>query len=674
MIESSESFGKYTLIERVAVGGMAEIFKAKTHGIDGFEKMLAIKRLHRRLCEDQDFAMMLVDEAKISVQLNHANIGQVFDLGYYDDQYFIVMEYIDGLDMHQMLRMLARRRQRIPLEVAVYVAAQACEALHYAHNKTDAQGRSLEIIHRDVSPQNVMVSRDGEVKLVDFGIAKARMRAQQTQAGIIKGKFYYMSPEQARGQRIDHRTDVYAVGILLYEMIAGKNPYEDVEDAELLQRVRQAEFAPLAQVAEIDGELAQIVEGALARNVEQRFQSALDLQRALLHYAHRRLRPFSRIELSEFVAALSEPVYSAGGERATFPAMRKQEYVLGGDSLIFDANPTFEQDYEDPDSTRVFERNGVVDEGPGRVPVATATAIIHGDEESAAAISAGANGFGVGKVLGGGRREKKRGRDKQRDPAAVVSDYRVSGSQRGRVLVFALIGVLVLAVVAGVVVVLTKDSGGGEVELSLEAVAMQSPPVELVKTVTLPVTSVPANAQVYLNGEFYGDTPIELSDLDVGTAYTLMLRRSGYGDVTMQLMAEMQMEALVVQMPAQQGVLKISSYPAGAMIKLNAEELGQAPVTAMELSRAEEHKVVAELAGFPPMEKVIQWKDTDDRIKEVQFEFEVSPAVAEEVAPVAAPRKAKRNTTRRASKPAARTKSTATKETSQQRGPLNLWD
>src|SRR5690606_23955624 len=144
----------------------------------------------------------------------------------------------------------------------------------------------------------------------------------------------------------------------------------------------------------------------------------------------------------------------------------------------------------------VFERNGVVDEGPGRVPVATATAIIHGDEDSAAAISAGANGFGVGKVLGGGRREKKRGRDKQRDPAAVVSDYRVSGSQRGRVLVFALIGVLVLAVVAGVVFVLTKDSGGGEVELSLEAVAMQSPPVGLVKTVTLPVTSVPANAQV----------------------------------------------------------------------------------------------------------------------------------------------------------------------------------
>src|SRR5690554_1782969 len=226
------------------------------------------------------------------------------------------------------MRMLARRRQRIPLEVAVYVATQACEALHYAHNKTDENGQSLEIIHRDVSPQNVMVSRDGEVKLVDFGIAKARMRAQQTQAGIIKGKFYYMSPEQANGKKIDHRTDVYAVGILLYEMLAGKNPYEEVDDAELLQRVRQAEFAPIAQTADVDGELSQIIEGALARNVEQRFQSALDLQRALLHYAHRSLRPFSRIELAEFVAALREPAYDVGGECSTFAAMRKQEYVL----------------------------------------------------------------------------------------------------------------------------------------------------------------------------------------------------------------------------------------------------------------------------------------------------------------------------------------------------------
>lgn len=673
MIESTESFGKYTLIERVAVGGMAEIFKAKTHGIDGFEKLLAIKRLHRRLCDDQDFAMMLVDEAKISVQLNHANIGQVFDLGYFNNQYFIVMEYIDGLDMHQVLRMLSRRRQRIPKEVAVYVAAQACEALHYAHNKTDADGRSLEIIHRDVSPQNVMVSRDGEVKLVDFGIAKARMRAQQTQAGIIKGKFYYMSPEQANGKKIDRRTDVYAVGILLYEMLAGKNPYEEVEDAELLQRVRQAEFAPITQATDVDGELGQIIEGALARNVEQRFQSALDLQRALLHYAHRRLRPFSRIELAEFVAALRDPAYDVGGERATFPAMRKQEYVLGGDSVIFDAN--LGQEVGDADSTRVFERNGVFDESPARVAVATATAIIHDDGEpqnwdglqknanSARPHAAPGRFVGKAKSLWAGKGDR-----------AAGADFRRPGKSRGRMLALASGGLVVAMIGIVLVMAFMKPNASSDFDsevMQFDAAMVPAIEPELISLVTLPVTSVPANAQVYLNGEFYGDTPVELRDLSVGTAYTLMLRRTGFADVTMQVMVETSMDALVVPMKAQQGVLKVSTYPAGAMITLNGEELGQAPVTAMELSREDEHQIVAELKGHERIEKSVRWHDSEDRIKEIQIEFETTPAAAsadaEKTAAVVARPRPKKNV-------APKRTTAKSKESSKKREPLNIFN
>ncbi len=672
MIESTESFGKYTLIERVAVGGMAEIFKAKTHGVDGFEKLLAIKRLHRRLCEDQDFAMMLVDEAKISVQLNHANIGQVFDLGYFNNQYFIVMEYIDGLDMHQILRMLARRRQRIPLEVAVYVAAQACEALHYAHNKNDENGQSLEIIHRDVSPQNVMVSRDGEVKLVDFGIAKARMRAQQTQAGIIKGKFYYMSPEQANGKKIDCRTDVYAVGILLYEMLAGKNPYEEVDDAELLQRVRNAEFAPLAQAVDLDGDLAQIVETALARNVEQRFQSALELQRALLHYSHRSLRPFSRIELAEFVAALGAPAYDVGGERAVFPAMRKQEYVLGGDSVIFDSNDS--QEVGDADSTRVFERNGVLDESPARVAVATATAIISEDGVSQHRNAAQVGGKKARKAAtkASGRFAGK-GNNSAAGNSSSSNDFRRAGKSRGKVLALAGVGVIVACAAIILVMAFMKPDSQESIDtevMQFDATLVQAIEPELVSTVTLPVTSVPANSQVYLNGDFYGDTPVELSDLNVGTAYTLMLRRTGYADVTMQLMVEPSMDALVVPMKAQQGVLKVSTYPAGAMITLDGEELGEAPATAMDLSREDEHTIVAELQGYDRIEKVVRWLESDERIKEIQIEFEATPAAAsadsEKAAAVVARPKPRRSV--------APKRTTIPKKSSQKREPLNIFN
>jgi serine/threonine protein kinase len=215
MAEGERQFGPYRLTQQIATGGMAEIHLAKTKGIEGFEKYVALKMIHPNFSSDDHFVQMLIDEAKISVQLQHVNIAHVFDLGRVEDTYYIAMEFVDGSDLFKILRKSSEQDRHMPIECATYIAKEVCSGLDYAHHKRDAAGRSMGIVHRDVSPQNVLISHAGEVKLVDFGIAKATMRAKQTAVGVIKGKYYYMSPEQAWGDPVDHRTDIFSAGILL---------------------------------------------------------------------------------------------------------------------------------------------------------------------------------------------------------------------------------------------------------------------------------------------------------------------------------------------------------------------------------------------------------------------------------------------------------------------------
>ena len=214
-VEEGSRLGPYELIKRIGLGGMAEIYLARTTGIGGFEKYLALKVIHPKFAEDQEFIDMLIDEAKIVVQLNHVNVGQIFDLGCIDDAYYIAMEFVDGRDLYQLLVKCADDDVTIPFDIIAFVAKEAAAALQYAHTKTDRYGRPLNLIHRDVSPQNILLSFDGQVKLVDFGIAKTNQRRQQTESGVIKGKFFYMSPEQAWGDPLDPRSDVFSCGICL---------------------------------------------------------------------------------------------------------------------------------------------------------------------------------------------------------------------------------------------------------------------------------------------------------------------------------------------------------------------------------------------------------------------------------------------------------------------------
>jgi eukaryotic-like serine/threonine-protein kinase len=295
-------FGKYYLLERINVGGMAEVFKAKTFGVEGFERLLAVKRILPNIAEDEEFITMFIDEAKIAVQLQHANIAQIFDLGKVDESFFIALEYVHGRDLRSIFDRMRSRGEAVPIAMACYMVMQVCEGLDYAHNKRDGQGRELHLVHRDISPQNVLIGYEGEVKLIDFGIAKAAGKASKTQAGILKGKFGYMSPEQVRGLPIDRRSDIFAVGIVLYELLTGERLFVGESDFSTLEKVRNVEIVPPSSYnKKIPPELEKLVLKALARDPEDRYSNAIDLHDDLQSFLYSIGEFYSRKDLSAWM-------------------------------------------------------------------------------------------------------------------------------------------------------------------------------------------------------------------------------------------------------------------------------------------------------------------------------------------------------------------------------------
>ncbi|HEY3358491.1 MAG TPA: serine/threonine-protein kinase, partial [Polyangia bacterium] len=302
------TFGKYRLTERLAYGGMAEVFLARAMGAAGFEKSVVIKRLHPHFSSDTEFVSMLIDEAHLVSQLAHTNICQVLDLGEVDGNYYIALEYIDGRDLFTIMRALRRAGRHLPIEAAVYIMDEVLEGLGFAHRKCDEQGRPYNIVHRDISPQNVLATREGEVKIIDFGIAKARLRQTRTQTGILKGKYRYMAPEQAEGKSVDGRSDLFAAGIVLYELLAGQVHGRGLSDIQLLERVRTATFEPIRALRpEVPPALEAIVRQALERDPARRFQTAQDMQDALSGFLHGTGIEFAKRDLGALVRDLFPP-------------------------------------------------------------------------------------------------------------------------------------------------------------------------------------------------------------------------------------------------------------------------------------------------------------------------------------------------------------------------------
>ena len=237
---SLENYGEYQLIKKLATGGMAQIYLARQQGLEGFEKLLVVKRILPHLAENEDFIKMFLDEARIAARLNHPNIVQIFNLGSQDDTFFIAMEYIHGEDVRRVWKRADQAGKDLPVPMVCRIIMDAAAGLDYAHKKTDQVGKPLGIVHRDISPQNILVTFEGGVKVVDFGIAKAADQATVTKSGVLKGKYSYMSPEQASGQKIDHRTDIFALGTVLYELLTGHPVVQALErhsDAQCGDRV-----------------------------------------------------------------------------------------------------------------------------------------------------------------------------------------------------------------------------------------------------------------------------------------------------------------------------------------------------------------------------------------------------------------------------------------------------
>jgi serine/threonine protein kinase len=339
------TFGPYTLLRRLAVGGMAEIYVASTRGLGGFEKLAALKLVHPHLAADPQFVRMLIEEAKILVLLAHANIAQVFDLGCIDDTYYIAMEFVDGLDVHGLQTVSQRLKQPLPIAVCAYVVAEMLNGLDYAHRRRDANGKPLNIVHRDISPQNVVVSQAGEVKLVDFGIAKTALQSERTAAGVIKGKYFYMSPEQAWGDPADRRSDVFATGILLHEMLTGHMLYTGRSVPELIANVRKAEIPPPQRLrADVSDGLSSIVMRALEREPRARFQSAIDMGEALRDFLYGAFPAYNASKLGEYVCMMVEAdrakaeVVVSPDETRKLRALTRDDYVRTQNSVLFSLN------------------------------------------------------------------------------------------------------------------------------------------------------------------------------------------------------------------------------------------------------------------------------------------------------------------------------------------------
>jgi serine/threonine protein kinase len=297
-------FGKYLLLDRVNIGGMAEVWRAKTFGAGGFERLVAIKRILPNIAEDEEFISMFIDEAKITVQLSHANIAQIHELSHLSNSYFIAMEYVSGKDLRAVFDRCRKKGEPAPIPLTCYVVAKCCEGLDYAHRAKTRQGQDMNIVHRDVSPQNALISYDGEVKVIDFGIAKAAGKATKTQAGILKGKFGYMSPEQIRGLPLDRRSDVFAIGVCLYEMLTGERLFVGDSDFSVLEKVRKVEVLPPSHFnRKIPEQLERIVMKALAKDVDDRYQYASDLAMDLQGFMYGTGARFGERDLSQFMKA-----------------------------------------------------------------------------------------------------------------------------------------------------------------------------------------------------------------------------------------------------------------------------------------------------------------------------------------------------------------------------------
>jgi eukaryotic-like serine/threonine-protein kinase len=322
---------RYRVVQRIAAGGMAEVYQGESAGIEGFRKKVAIKKVLPKLSQNREFIHMFLDEARLCAYLSHSKCVQVFDIGQAAGAHFIVMEFVDGADLQGVLEYLQRHEQQMPVEVACLIAMHVCEGLAYAHDACDHLGQPLGIVHRDISPHNVLMTRFGEVKLVDFGLAKASSHLTAEEEDIVKGKFGYLAPEVTLGQGADRRVDIFAAGILLWEMLSGRRLFKGETDLETFKQVQASVIPDMRQIRkDVGDDIAYVLSKALARDRDQRYAQAGDFAKDLSVVMDRLNKPVTYQDIAKLVS-------DTAGERAKKRKFEQKDAAGTLGDLILDA-------------------------------------------------------------------------------------------------------------------------------------------------------------------------------------------------------------------------------------------------------------------------------------------------------------------------------------------------
>jgi serine/threonine protein kinase len=575
-------FGRYILLDRINVGGMAEVFRGKMQGVEGFERLVALKRILPSISSDPDFIDMFVDEAKLAVQLQHANIAQIFELGKVDETYFIAMEYVSGVDLRTMWDRARNRNRLLPIAMSCYIMQRCCEGLDAAHRKKDETGKELGLVHRDVSPQNVLISYEGEVKVIDFGIAKSRSKVSKTQAGILKGKFGYMSPEQVRGVDLDNRSDIFACGAVLYELVVGDRLFLGESDFSTLEKVRNVEMVPPTRLNKnLSPHLERIILKALAKNREDRYRWASEMAEDLQRYLFSSNQPFARTDMQRYLNQHFKEELEKEKERLdryrTISFAQFEEDARGSAPK---RSPTRTQATEVSGGLAEVRRQ--LSEGSG--PKVTPADGNRPDHRVPTGLQAKPIAFDEALV------DEAGGRGAAIHPTPLPVHPTTSGNSYGGISISQIEGrpklpSWVAAVIGALVAVIVVAIG---------AVAwMLIPHKATPGSIALEVT--PAQAEIYLNDKLYSNSsPYTFDNLAPGT-YVLTVKKEGFMPLIRAVTiaeGEARMESVMLESKKGTASMIVRSKPDGLAVWIDGKDSGRStPATLTDLV-AGEHQIL----------------------------------------------------------------------------------
>lgn len=600
MSQKPEYFGKYILLEKLAVGGMAEVYLAKVTGAENIAKFVAVKRILPQHSRNQDFIEMFKEEAKIAIHLSHGNIVPIFEFGEDRGQFYLTMEYVEGRNLRQIVNRMKENKRHISIEQSVYLINEAARGLDHAHRAIDGTtGRPLNIIHRDISPQNIMVSFEGGVKIVDFGIAKAESKVDSTRLGTLKGKFSYMSPEQADGQEVDFRTDIFSLGIVLWELLANERLFSANNEMNTLRKIRECQIPSLHKIdPNISPELEKICTKALARDRNLRYQSAAEFHRDLNRFLNRQFPDFSTPDFSTSVKQLfAEEIIEARRRIVEYAKMTNQQAANEDKTMTVDLTKTItETDSDRGAATAVSNSTGLIglnlntSSSPGfgstnntgpkleTVSKTPAPQTPQAKPKLAIAQSKPAGFIGntpqverTGEKFNGGRPlaiQPRAPTQQQQRQEAVVEE---SGS-------FGIVGFLSLLIIIGAVWTMRFEPPISTLTCSYlrvnckrtdseDSASKSTPPPAAASMIEMVVMSQPPGAEVFIDGKSTGlFTPSKVRLAPTGKS-VLALRKEGYISKPYELVAPRQGESINIELArANLGYVSITVRPLDAVI------------------------------------------------------------------------------------------------------------